>query len=254
MRKEIASFQVSNKDLLTYLSNAFPPDAKNILLQANTIEFIKKGDNFIVSFLEVDKNGDFLFDGHLGGCSKNGDPATWTPGVWDRLIENLNVKSVIDVGCGYGHSTKYFLEKVESVLGIEGSQDAVDASLVREHIQVHDYSNSTFVPSEVFDLAWCCEFVEHVEEKFRQNFLDTFKRAKYVAMTYAFPGQGGHHHVNEQPESYWLETMKQNGFELMRDMTSELRGVAFNDGKVHNPEYNDNHFAHRGLLFKNVGL
>ena len=100
MKKEIASFQIENKELLRYLSNAFSPDIKKFLLQADSVEFLQGENNTIISFVSFDNSYQFLADGHLGGCSKDRDPATWTPGVWDRLIECLNVKSVIDIGCG----------------------------------------------------------------------------------------------------------------------------------------------------------
>jgi hypothetical protein len=37
-------------------------------------------------------------------------------------------------------------------------------------------------------------------------------------MTHATPGQGGYHHVNEQPSGYWIEKMREAGFtHLERD-------------------------------------
>jgi len=45
------------------------------------------------------------------------------------------------------------------------------------------------------DLVLCQEVVEHIEEKYLENLLDSFATGKYVLMTHAVPGQGGHHHV-----------------------------------------------------------
>jgi hypothetical protein len=71
-------------------------------------------------------------------------------------------------------------------------------------------------------------------------------------MTYATPGQGGHNHVNEQNFEYWHNVMKDNNFEFLENETMRLRQIALVDGKEYNPLYNDNHFYHRGLLFKNL--
>ena len=255
MRKEIAVFQVSNQKLLEYMAGAFQDTVRQALINtANSVEFIRKGSDTVISFVQTIDDGKVFVDGHLGGCYKSGDPAAWVPGVWDYLLESLNVKSVIDVGCGYGHSTNYFSQHVPVVIGVEGSAEVAKESLARNHTLVHDYSDTAYIPDIVFDLTWSCEFVEHVEEKFMMNFIETFKRSKYVAMTYAYPGQGGHHHVNEQPESYWVNVMESNGFEIMSELTHKLREIAFEDGKKFNPKYADNHFAHRGLVFKNKSL
>jgi SAM-dependent methyltransferase len=251
MRNEIANFKLKNKELLKLFIDLLPENSRETLKHADSVEFIRKGEDTLISFVKFEENNEFLIDGHLGGCSRSGDPATWTPGVWDFLIENLNVQSVIDIGCGFGHSTEYFSKKIPTVTGVEGSSAAVNSSLVKNLIDLHDYSESPYIPSIIFDLAWSCEFVEHVEERFMQNFIETFKKSKYVAMTYASPGQGGHHHVNEQPESYWIEKMQRNGFHFMSEMTQKVREVAFSDGARWNPIYSDNHFAHRGLIFKN---
>ena len=46
-----------------------------------------------------------------------------------------------------------------------------------------------------------------------------------VAMTFATPGQGGHHHVNEQPESYWLAKFAAAGFEHVPEETAKMRAT-----------------------------
>ncbi len=52
--------------------------------------------------------------GYLGGYIKSsnkflhGDPATWFPELWKWVYDKLKVCSVLDVGCGEGHSTASF--------------------------------------------------------------------------------------------------------------------------------------------------
>jgi hypothetical protein len=77
------------------------------------------------------------------------------------------------------------------------------------------------------DIVWSCEFVEHVEEKYVDNFLAVFGRAtKAVLMTHATPGQAGHHHVNCQPADYWIERMQARGFFLEETLTEMSRSLA----------------------------
>ena len=35
----------------------------------------------------------------------------------------------------------------------------------------HDYTKGFIDIQETFDLGWSCEFVEHVEEKYRENLI-----------------------------------------------------------------------------------
>lgn len=161
---------------------------------------------------------------HLGGCYiKEMDIGTWAPQVWDVLIETYKPKNLIDVGCGAGHSTKYFISKGVDSIGVEGYLPAVEYSELGEKIITHDYTKGEYVPSEKFDLAWCCEFVEHVEEKFCNNFMKTFTQCSIVAMTHAVPGQQGYHHVNCKPASYWIQKFKNIGFTYNKDFSLQLR-------------------------------
>ena len=47
-------------------------------------------------------------DGHLGGYIQGGDPGTWCPHLWSWIVKEFEIRSVLDVGCGEGHSTKFF--------------------------------------------------------------------------------------------------------------------------------------------------
>ena len=164
---------------------------------------------------------------HLGGCYfGDGDINTYVTAIWDKLIEIYNPKTIIDIGCGLGHSLAYFLEKGVNSFGIEGLPAAINCSPVKEHIIKHDYTLDKYVPENNIDLAWCCEFVEHVEEKYLENFMLTFSKCKIVAMTHAVPGQKGYHHVNCQPKEYWIDKFKEYGFTYNENMSLELRKLA----------------------------
>jgi len=190
-------------------------------------------------------------EGHLGGYlrsrhpraeefgTQDGDPATYTPELWQWAIDALGVKSVLDVGCGEGHAAAFFRDRGCTVLGVDGSVQAERDSVIPGLHLRHDYSLGPLVPPGAWDLVWSCEFVEHVEERFADNFLASFACAsRYLMMTFASPGQPGWHHVNCQPQHYWVERMNRLGFDLDENLTRQARDVA-----------RAGHFRERGLVF-----
>jgi hypothetical protein len=198
-------------------------------------------------------------ENHLGGCIIQGDLATWGPEVWGYLIDKYNIKSVVDVGCGAGHSLKYFLDKGLNSIGVEGYEPAIEASNVKNFIKKHDFTKDKFITDTNHDMVWCCEFVEHVEEKYVDNFLDLFSKSKLIAMTHGLPGQPGFHHVNCQPQEYWVNKLTEKGFTFKEEESIKLRdmlptykyvdGVFFNEqgGKEFNNTINP-HFPHGGHI------
>lgn len=167
-------------------------------------------------------------DGHLGGFIAGGDPDTFDPVVWDQLVETFCPTSVLDVGCGEGHAMKWFLDKGIDAMGIEGSVKALRGSPVKDRIMIHDFTSGPYTPNRKFDMAWSCEFVEHVEERYIPNFMEAFKAAPVVAMTYSEPqwASGGHHHVNCQPQEYWNERFREAGYIFLKSYSDMLRSIA----------------------------
>jgi len=188
---------------------------------------------------------------HLGGCfigGEIGDGGTYAPQVWNRILEKYKPKTLIDVGCGAGYSLKYFLDRGVDGIGVEGYEEAIKRSPVGGNIVKHDFINGPFIPPSKFDFAWSCEFLEHVEEQYLDNFMQTFKACKYVATTHALPGQPGHHHVNCKNEEYWIDVFSKYGFEYLEQDSLELRKTLIkSDGT---PEENGGHVRTSLKVFK----
>lgn len=190
-------------------------------------------------------------EGHLGGYisafhtlsnelgAEHGDGATWTPRLWRWIRDELKIESVLDVGCGEGHAAGYFQQLDCRICGVDGSEQAfLDSVIPACHVQ-HDYTVGPYVPDETYDLVWSCEFVEHVEEFYMQNFLATFAAAKkYIFMTYAPPGALGWHHVNCREAEYWIEKIEGLGFRFHTELTASARRAS-----------EPGHFRDRGLVF-----
>ena len=163
-------------------------------------------------------------ESHLGGYIVGGDYNTYSTEIWDWMISN-NIKSVLDIGCGEGHTTKYFYDHGCEVLGIEGGINAYNNSIIKDKIVLHDFTKDKYQPQKIYDAIWCCEFVEQVEEKYIDNFLITFDYGNNIFLTHAVPGQGGYHHVNEQHSEYWIDKIINRGFNFNQDLSLYLRKI-----------------------------
>jgi SAM-dependent methyltransferase len=192
-------------------------------------------------------------DGHLGGYIQGGDPGTWCPQLWSSVVREFQIQSVLDIGCGEGHSAKFFHDLGCEALGIDGCRQAIEDSVIPGHVIRHDFCDSPFMPERKYDLIWSCEFLEHVDEEHLPNILATFAHAgKMILLTHAFPErrarlrqrrERGHHHVNCQPSSYWIRHIEALGFECRVDHTLRARTITLADYP------GINHFARSGLLF-----
>ncbi len=94
------------------------------------------------------------------------------------------------------------------------------------------------------DLVHCHEVVEHIEEQFLENLLDSLKCGKYILMTHAVPNQDGHHHVNCQPSSYWITHLARKNCVLLEGDSIRVRKLAENDGAIY--------MANTGMVFHNT--
>lgn len=155
---------------------------------------------------------------HLGGHQ---DETHIDDGALTVFIDKFDIKSYLDIGCGPGGMVDLASSKGLKVLGVDG--DFTLQRNVSENYLLHDYTNGPANVEGTWDLGWSCEFLEHVEERYMDNYMDTFLKCKRIVVTHAFPGQGGHHHVNEQNPDYWFHQFGRRGFLLDMPTTDEVR-------------------------------
>jgi 2-polyprenyl-3-methyl-5-hydroxy-6-metoxy-1,4-benzoquinol methylase len=101
---------------------------------------------------------------HLGGFVQL-DIHGLSPGTWTYMLQTIGVKSIIDVGCGRGISSTWFIMHGVDTLCVEGSHDAFEKTMIpnpEKYIVEHDYSRGPWWPSKTYDAIWCVEFLEHV--------------------------------------------------------------------------------------------
>lgn len=167
---------------------------------------------------------------HLGGHLGNShvDAA-----VLQYLIARYDIKSMLDVGCGPGAMVDLARRHGLLAWGVDG-----DHTIVSDYLLVHDYTRGPYRASIAFDLIWCFEFVEHVEAIYQENYLATFADGRVLFLSTPGPGFGGWHHVNEQPEAYWIDLLAAHKWTLDQEATDWVRANA------------DHHFSRRqGLVF-----
>lgn len=154
-----------------------------------------------------------LLPPHLGGHFGNTNMDERT---LHYLIAKHGVRTMIDVGCGPGGMVDYAKRIDMDAWGIDGDPDAY------EHQVVHDYTTGPLTMLPV-DLIWCTEFVEHVAAEYQDNYLATFDAGRVLFLTAAPPGFPGHHHVNCQDASYWIDLLRLRGWDVDDEATQWVR-------------------------------
>lgn len=151
---------------------------------------------------------------HLGGHfgNTNMDEATL-----DELVARFHVQTMLDVGCGPGGMLDAAAARGLEAYGVDG-----DPHMARPNVQIHDYTLGP-LPAEGFDLVWCTEFVEHVAAEHTANYLSTFAGGRVLFLTAAPPGFPGWHHVNCQPQEYWIDLLARHGWALDGEATAWVR-------------------------------
>jgi 2-polyprenyl-3-methyl-5-hydroxy-6-metoxy-1,4-benzoquinol methylase len=146
----------------------------------------------------------------------------------DVLFELVKPTSAVDVGCGPGLLLARLAEKGVSVRGVEGSRHAIRRSSVANRITRANLERG--VPQlGRFDLCICIEVAEHLPKRAARKLVEGLTvLSDVVVFTAATPGQGGRHHVNEQPNSYWMALFQHCGFahsSLAEDVRRKIADV-----------------------------
>ena len=154
---------------------------------------------------------------HLGGHKKR---THIDEGALKWAIANLKITSMIDVGCGVGGQVIKGNELGLKALGIDGDFTVSRSSNIE--VLIHDYTKGKINLDKTFDLAWSVEFLEHVEEKYMENYMNTFQKCKYVICTYSTHHKG-HHHVNVKDQNYWINKFKEYDFDYDEFLSEQIK-------------------------------
>jgi len=142
--------------------------------------------------------------------------------VADILFRYLAPSSMVDVGCGCGVYSYLFQKKGVRVLSLDGVRPPEEESYPVS-ITVRDLTVPFGNLWGKFDVALCLEVAEHIPEDLSPAFLQNITSlSDRLVLSAAPPGQGGHHHVNEQPKRYWVRRLAERGFIYNRKLTGQI--------------------------------
>lgn len=163
---------------------------------------------------------------HVGGNLVEGDPATYSPSVWAYTLGRFGIQTALDLGSGRGYSSLWFYQNGVKVLAVDGmKENCLQAVYPTALVDLAQGPVCCAV-----DLVHCQEVVEHIDPQYLDNLLDSLCTGRYILMTNALPGQGGYHHVNEQPTEYWINHLKARNCWVLENDTERIRRLAQEEG------------------------
>ncbi len=153
----------------------------------------------------------------------------------ERVISELqnifHFETVVDLGCGTGTWLKAC--KNFGCKEIVGYDEFADESLLTIPVQkfVRQSLSEKIFFQQKFDLAICLEVAEHVNIEFADLVVENLiSGSDVILFSAAIPGQGGTHHVNEQPPSFWLRRFSERKYvpiDCLRTLIWEDEKVAW---------------------------
>lgn len=132
--------------------------------------------------------------------------------------------SVVDLGAGPGRFLLPFKERGCDVTAVELSEAAIRSSPLSADTYIkHDLREPLHLDRK-YDLVLCLEVLEHIPPEKAETAVGSIVSAGRTAVvTAARPGQGGRHHVNERPRSYWLELFGEKGWTADDDIAERIK-------------------------------
>lgn len=130
------------------------------------------------------------------------------------LLKEMRIASLLDIGAGHGAwAAEWLAGGVPDVLAVDGDYVARDRLAIPvDRFCAHDLSQPLDLGRR-FDLVQSLEVAEHLADSAADGFVDTLSRhGDVILFSAAVPHQGGEHHVNEQPLSYWRSKFAARGY------------------------------------------
>lgn len=144
------------------------------------------------------------------------------------IVENFQPRRIVDVGCGPGHMMAALRDLGVSTFGVDIAKAGLKMAKTKNlDVRKLDLTKNEALPGVPYDVVICCEVAEHLDAEFAPGLVKTLTGAgNVVFLTAAEPDSSigpGLHHVNEQPNSYWISLMHREGWELDQEKTDGAR-------------------------------
>lgn len=147
-------------------------------------------------------------------------------GVVSLLLNYIQPKSVIDMGCGMG----FFLAEMErngaTIHGVDGPwTEELETEVPLSNYTIQDL-NSPYVSDKRYDLCSSLEVAEHLEPERSEPFVDELVAlSDTVLFSAAIPGQKGHGHINCQWQADWANRFAERGYTCYDPFRRRLVGI-----------------------------
>jgi hypothetical protein len=166
-------------------------------------------------------------------------------GLIKYLVDRFHPSTVLDVGSGPFASKKIFEQfGCRYVWCLDGDSQLLDRADLIEHLvtfSVVDLERSGYRFPTRFDMVFSYEVAEHIANVDNYIYTLTENCENTIVMTAALPGSGGHHHVSEHPNEFWIKKITETG--KFRYLGKEsLEGRATGDG----------YFSRSGMIFQRI--
>lgn len=161
--------------------------------------------------------------------------------VVPTIVNLIQPKSVVDIGCGVGTWLSVFEEcGIRDYVGVDGEYvNEQMLKIPKAKYKAFDLKSSITLNRE-FDLVVSLEVAEHLPPENAETFIKTLTDLGSVVMfSAAIPYQGGTGHFNEQWPDYWQNYFDKYGYVLF----DALRAKIWNDEAV-DPWYRQNIFLY----------
>jgi SAM-dependent methyltransferase len=129
------------------------------------------------------------------------------------VVDLVEPKSVVDVGCGTGVWLAIFRESgVKEILGVDHLVESEVLELSKSEFMDFDLRLPLKLGRK-FDLVVSLEVAEHLPKEFAEVFVDSLVAlGDVVLFSAAIPHQQGFRHINEQWPDYWARIFASKGF------------------------------------------
>lgn len=197
---------------------------KRIILDRLPSNYREKLRELKIKFLKLTrKDLEYFYDERFATNERRRNKK-WNSYLCELVMNKYSPKSIVDFGCGTGDILEPFEKIGIEVLGIDGSKANQRHTRIKsESFLLFDLRNRCKLEKR-YDLCFCIEVAEHLEEKYSDILLENLVSSSSVILfTAAVPGQEGVDHCNLKPHKWWIEKFQKIGFELDNGDTSWLR-------------------------------
>jgi SAM-dependent methyltransferase len=166
------------------------------------------------------------------------------------VSEVFTPKSIIDIGSGEGLWLATFLNDNPNATGVAVDLPGSNFSYLKSayksaQLLQLDFETDSLPNGQIFDLGICLEVIEHISEDRAHTLMDWISSScKIVVFSGATIGQGGTHHINEQSQKYWIDSMTSKGF-----IPLDILRSRFKSRKSIPNYYSNNTFVYVNRLF-----